>query len=351
MKKYLSNSIIPILTFVFFGIRGNAQITVSYYDMPAAGSVYVMAVDTSKAFTPQPASSSAQTWNFSALGNIQTNSYNFVNPDWTPYYFAFHSSNLADSLYYGSGFTYHSLTPGSYSETGFAEQLLGYTVGITAHPFFEQISLPATYLTMDGGVSRGDTTMAFNYLIYDSARATVTIDYADTMDAFGTMTTPYGTEGVIRQKHYDKTVDSAFVHIKSGSWMLYKASDSINYQYRWYAQGINYFFAVMQMDTKNQNVVNTQWLNKITVGIDNISHTTLTTIYPNPCSTQITFKCNSTDASRLSVFDITGRQLSTYEIRNGELNLNTSGYSAGMYFYRISNTSGNILDRGKFSVQ
>ncbi|HTA26518.1 MAG TPA: T9SS type A sorting domain-containing protein [Bacteroidia bacterium] len=329
-----------------------AQITVTQNNVPNIGTTATMAVDTSGSFLPQAASASSQVWNYGTLGNISTNSYIYIAPSATPYYSAFHSSNIADSLVYGSGYTYNSSTPASYSETGFAEQLYGYTVGLNVHPFYEQIPFPATYGTIDGGVSRGDTIMAFHYLLYDSARASVTINYADTIDAFGVMTTPYGTDSVIRQKHYDITHDSAFVHNSlTHSWSLYRATDSIDYQYRWYAKGINYYFAVMQMDINNQKVINTEWYSAGTVGIDEISHSVFTTVYPNPCKTQITFDCTSQQARQISIFDITGRQLSVQPIRNGILNLNTSAYSAGMYFYRVSDIAGNILDRGKFIVQ
>jgi hypothetical protein len=352
MRKYL----LSFLGFAFTVISPTnfltAQITVTQADMPVIGTKATMAVDTSGSFLPQPASASAQTWNFGALGNVQTNTYLYVAPSATPYYAAFHSSNVADSLAYGSGYTYNSSTSTSYSETGFAEKLYGYTIGINAHPFYEQIPLPATYGTIDGGISRGDTAMAFHYLTFDSARATVTIFYADTVDAFGMMTTPYGTDSVIRQKHYDLTVDSAFVHSTiTHTWNLYRATDSIDYQYRWYAKGINYYFAVMQMNTLNQNVINTQWYDGANLGIDEISHSIYTSVYPNPCKMQITFNCTSPQAKQISVFDITGRQLAVQAIKNGLLNLNTSAFSAGMYFYRVSDISGNILDRGKFIVQ
>ncbi len=352
MKKYLLFTLGIACTMVLPVHLLTAQITVTQADMPAVGTKAVMAVDTSASFTPQPASSSSQVWNYSALGNIYTNSYLYVAPSATPYYSAFHSSNVADSVAYGSGYTYNFSGPTSYSETGFAEKLYGYTVGINAHPFFEQIPLPATYGTIDGGVSKGDTTMAFTYLIYDSARATVTITYADTIDAFGMMTTPFGTDSVIRQKHYDKTIDSAFVHSTiTHTWALYRASDSIDYQYRWYAKGINYYFAVMQMDVTNKKVINTQWYDGANLGIEEISHSVYTNVYPNPCKTEITFNCTSQLAKQISIFDITGRQLSVTAIKNGILNLNTSAYSSGMYFYKVSDISGNILDRGKFIVQ
>lgn len=326
-----------------------AQITITQSDMPMIGSKAVMAVDNTGSLLPQGKGS--QTWDYSTLSNSETNQFLFVNPASTLYSRYFPSSNLADSIIYASGYTYFSSTSSAFSAAGYGEVMLGLSLAITIHPWFEQISFPATLGTMDGGISRGDTTIAYNYLFYDSGRVIVNIHYADTVDAYGTMTTPYGTESVIRQKHYDITIDSVFGHIIGVGWSLYEATTTKDYIYRWYANGLPYYFATMQMnqaDTKDSIV---QWFDGVNAGINSISHSILTSVYPNPCKTEITFNCSSPDARQISVFDITGRQISTQEITNGILIMNTSAYSAGMYFYMVSDISGNVLDRGKFIVQ
>ena len=93
---------------------------------------------------------------------------------------------------------------------------MGLTVGLTLHPAYVQIPLPATINTKDGGMSRGDTEIAYSYLGSDSGGARINIHYADTVDAYGSMTTPFGTMNVIRQKHWDITVDSLGLHYITG---------------------------------------------------------------------------------------------------------------------------------------
>ena len=354
MIKQILLHFAPVLILVFNVTSVKAQITITQAEMPMAGSKAIMGVDTSRTFLPQNGSSSAQTWNYSSLTKPETYSYLFAAPSATPYYSAFHSSNVADSLVYGNGYSYYSSTPSSFAETGFAERIFDSVLAITYRPFFVQIPLPATYGTIDGGVAKGDTTRSFHYLLYDSARGKVNITYADTVDAYGVMTTPYGTDTVIRQKHYDVTVDSAFVRSStSGLWTNYAGgtSTTITHEYRWYAKGINYYFAVMLMNQINTKDSMLFWFNGTDVGINEISHSAFTKVYPNPCTTQITFSCSSSHARQISVFDVAGRELSSREIKNGLINLNTSSYSNGMYFYRVSNDSGTILDRGKFIVQ
>jgi hypothetical protein len=121
--------------------------------------------------------------------------------------------------------------------------------------------------------------------------------------------------------------------------------------YRWYANGVPYYFATMQMNHNNTQDSIIQWFDGVNAGVYNISKSTYTSVYPNPCHTEITFNCSAPQAKQVSVFDIAGRQLSNQEINNGMLIMNTSVYSHGMYFYRVSDISGNIIDRGKFIVQ
>lgn len=329
-----------------------AQITITQADVPDIWSRATMAVDATGNFSPQAGSPTAQTWNYKALGNSQTNTYLFTSPSSTIYAPAFAaSSNLADSLQYGSGYTFFSSTPTSFSGTGYGEFLNGFALSITLHPYFVQIPLPATYGTIDGGISKGDSAIAINYTPYDSGRAKVVIHYADTVDAFGTMMTPFGTQTVIRQKHYDLTIDTLWGHIAHSSWMVFRTTYNVNYIYRWYANNFTYYFATMQMDHTNTKDSLVQWFNDGNLGIDNISGSQHTTVYPNPCQTQITFNCAAPQAKQVSVFDMTGRELAAQEMNNGMVMMNTSAYPAGMYFYRISDMSGNVLDRGKFIVQ
>lgn len=346
MKKLLLFSGVLL----FSAASVSAQITITQSDVPQPGSQASMAVDLTGNFTPQAASATAQIWNYAALTNTQTNGYFFVSPSSTPYSNAFPSSTLADSVAYASGDTYFVTTPSGFFGTGYGESKDGYPVALTLHPYYEQIPLPATYGATDGGISRGDSEMAINYMGFDSGKANIVIQYADTVDAWGTMTTPYGTYNVIRQKHYDVTIDSILVHSHLG-WIVYEANRNVTYMYRWYANNFSYYFATMQMDHTNTHDSIVQWFNGFTAGINNISSSHYTTVYPNPCQTQLTFNCSSPVARQITVFDMTGRQLSEQEIRNGMLIMNTSSFPAGMYFYRVSDNSGNVLDRGKFIVQ
>jgi hypothetical protein len=72
--------------------------------------------------------------------------------------------------------------------------------------------------------------------------------------------------------------------------------------------------------------------------------------YPNPSSTMVTFKMSAGENQYITITDITGRTLSTLPVYNNQIQLNVSAYSSGIYLYNILDKSGNVLNRGKFSV-
>ena len=87
-----------------------------------------------------------------------------------------------------------------------------------------------------------------------------------------------------------------------------------------------------------------------TTGIELISNSANTLVYPNPSSTEVTFKISSGDNRYIKVSDITGREIETLPILNNEIHLNVSAFSTGIYFYEIINKSSSIVDIGKFTV-
>lgn len=95
------------------------------------------------------------------------------------------------------------------------------------------------------------------------------------------------------------------------------------------------------------NVTTTQYL-----GIDNLNgyHDNVS-IYPNPAQSFINLSVvGSYQASRIEVYDITGRAMGTYSISHNFLTINTQLYPNGLYFYKLLDDSGNGLNIGKFSI-
>jgi hypothetical protein len=342
------------ITFLFITLLSaygaTAQITVTQSDMPAAGNAYVNANDTIPTVTPGN-TGSGQTWNFAALKANTTSVDSFVAASATPYAAAFATANMADTTLGNAGYIFINSSASAFEGVGTVQYVMGYQAKIALNPPFVQISLPATLNSTDGGTSSGSAKLPITYLTFDSARVVARIIYADTIDASGSMTTPFGVHNVLRQKHSETDIDSLYVHSASFGWVFYQAQKRKNYQYRWYTNGLGDLVANMQMDTTNTKVKSVKWYDGIPNAVTEISQRGSIMAYPNPCSSQINFFYSGHTAQVITVFDVTGRQVGTTSMVNGKASVNTSTFAKGIYMYRMLDKSGDVVDNGKFSVQ
>jgi hypothetical protein len=99
----------------------------------------------------------------------------------------------------------------------------------------------------------------------------------------------------------------------------------------------------------------TLWLDHVTTslpaGINEVSAAdTKVSVYPNPASTEVNFSISGEQAYKAEMYDITGQKMNTYNIVNNSLRVNTSGYATGLYFYKIYDQTGNLLNIGKLCI-
>ncbi len=358
MKKIYSLFSLALIGSMASSITADAQITLSSADMPMIGTKAVNCHDTVHSSTSKltPGNSGASAvWNYASLPVTYRDTDAFVNPTSTPYSSSFPTANLADSTYGTAGYIFLDGTSSSFAGVGTVQNVQGVNAIVVLKQPFVQITFPAAYGDVNSGVSTANTApVAVTNPIADSVKGSVYIGYKDTIDAWGTLTTPLfgGTSySVLRQKHYELDIDTLFIQTKgSTNWQPFNVQVTKVYQYRWYAQGVGDVVAVMAMDSTNKKVASMQWYSGYPDGINELSQQHNTLAYPNPCTNQITFHYNLQNASNIFVYDIAGRQIGNATMKNGAVVLNTTGYSAGMYFYHITDITGNVLDNGKFTV-
>jgi hypothetical protein len=73
-------------------------------------------------------------------------------------------------------------------------------------------------------------------------------------------------------------------------------------------------------------------------------------LYPNPALDEINFKNIPVEASNIDIRDFTGKKIQSLEVTSDLMNFKTSSLSSGMYFYSITDGSGEVLYADKFSI-
>ncbi len=367
MNKFTLLSGIAVVTgLLAFLPKASAQITIDQADLPSAGLKVV--VDSDGTALPSAGIASittAQNWDFSGLLRQKSKTDTFMLASASPYASVFTTANLCDSTYGGNGYNFFNTSPTNLSVVG-AEEIeafdgYNFQIEINLNPPFVQSALPVTTTTnnITGGDASGSQTFAVTFSVIVTGEEFVTnIIYNDTVDAYGTMEMPNGNSyPVLRQRHSELDVDSIFLDI-AGTWTYYEKLLENKNQYDWYAKGVGFILAEMDMSTTWDTAVDVWWDTTapapvVSNSINEISNRSKINVYPNPANSQVTFMAvNKIEMEQyITIFDITGRNMSQVEIKNGMAMLNTDTYSNGIYLYKLTDSSGTLLNQGKFVIQ
>lgn len=364
MKKNTLLSGLALLSGLsIFATRASAQITIDQSDMPTISTTVVTDSDGVTKPSPGIASSTAQFWDFSGLQKQQAKTIQFMAPSATAYSSTFTTANLADSTYGGNGYNFFNISSSLFTATGAEEIVIAnaypFQIEINLSPDFEQSALPATYgsvvpPTISSGMEQFSVTFS---VIVTGEKFYDSIAYNDTVDAWGTLKMPNGqTYSVLRQKHNEVDYQDVYLaYFNTFQTTPYERIVTKKYEYNWYAKGIGYILVEMDMDSTSSTIKDLIWDTTapppVTTAINEMSslggniH-----VYPNPCSSQVNFSSADKTEQYLTVYDVTGRKVDMTEMKNGLAMLNTNPYSNGVYIYLITDTSGNVTDRGKFTV-
>ena len=92
--------------------------------------------------------------------------------------------------------------------------------------------------------------------------------------------------------------------------------------------------------------------NGIRMGMEETQIKTPVEIYPNPCSETTTLKITNGKIQNyeLTIYDLFGREVRKYEIKNPKSEIDLSAQLSGMYFYRVMNEQ-LVIGNGKIIIQ
>ncbi len=296
---------------------------------PVAGDVYYgYSVDT--AGVNKGAAGASITWDFSSVVRNDSDTTSYFTCTATPYCDSFAGSNIV--MYDGSDYAY-----GITSSTGL--ELIGaYSSGTYVHLSNHNtvLKFPLTY-----GTTYTDTFAAqldiFGATMYLSGTSTFTCD------AWGTITTPFGTfNNALRVRHVEITKDSLdFMGMPD-------VNVSQTESYSWYVAGFHSPLMTINYDTSGTGTLYVSdakyYRGMMTTAVKDIaSKATTLNVYPNPATDNVTFGFDiigTPAAINLVVCDATGRVVNTIngtnlKAGNNEVSINVNNLPAGMYIVRL----------------
>jgi len=323
--------------------HASAQITLDQADLPSVGLTVV--VDSDGTTKPSPGIAnivSPQVWNFSGLLRQKSKTDLFVAPTSTAYSGVFTTSNLADSTIGGNGYNFFNTSATNFSVVG-AEEIetmdgYNFQIEINVNPPFEQSALPASITTNNtaSGSAWGSQTFSTVILFISGERFSTTISYSDTVDAYGTLQMPNGySYPVLRQRHFETDVDSVFLYYGS-AWHFDETIVANKNQYDWYAKGVGFILAEMDMSVTWDTINDIMW--DTTAPPPAVTSTPLVVAIN---STNITCNGGSTGTATANVSG--GVTPYTYLWEPGGLTASAiSGLSAGTYTLSVTGNNDSI---------
>ena len=253
-----------------------AQITVTNADMPQPGTADIVAYDTLTNVNIGTASATAQTWDFSNLlinykklaiysptAPYQQNAADFPGSNiytWGPsvLFSGFYGGAPLDANSWGYMYWKNDIT--GFHIVGFRGYCginYGY-MNVLEAPQELLMGTPANYGSLFPDSARWTLKYNKNPVDYDTSYISVRKKTL-TCDAFGSMTTPFGTFDVLRVHEYVIELDTISFSLGSNTYYSFLLkSDTLN-NYMFWANGLNYPLAIVHAD-KNNNVKDVEFL-------------------------------------------------------------------------------------------
>ena len=148
------------------------------------------------------------------------------------------------------------------------------------------------------------------------------------------------------QTNYDSIEDSFLVEYSSDGQKTWtqlteiKSKGTFSYQnavaYK-LSLGQETYFRIRQY---GRNIITSNIVNVIIMGLDNKSTNDIITIYPNPFSDQLTIKTMSPQP--VIIYDLSGRQMEKKWMPQTQHLINTSSWMPGMYFIQLGENTSNV---------
>lgn len=312
MKRNILSLFLGLTTF-----SGFAQITIVSTDVGQVGDQVIVVTDELvSGKMVAPASSNAQTFDYSGLSFSTTDSYDFLAPMGNPGASDFPNADIL--LVSGGGVNLNYMTK---STSAFElDGVYGDPYGIGSvnsldfNPNVMIMPFPLNYADNFNSTQQVDTTLLDTVTgLFDSLRVVSRTTISSTIDAFGTLNLPNTTADVLRKYDVEVREDTIFGLI-FGTWQNVQQAVSTRYFYRFVAKNKDYYMLQAEADSLG-NVVQAEFQlgASLIAGVSN----------------QSGVSCNGLSDGMIELLSLGGTSPYTFAWSDGQTGNIASGLAAG----------------------
>lgn len=349
MKKLI---LLIISISIFLSIQ--AQITIDENDMPNPGDTFRVSVTGNLGtLDPEPTGQN-YTWNFSTLIPMSQRIDTFVSVLNTDAVYIVVFNNPLDQEHKATIVKYNFQPPAfnpqvqvsdyydflketssEYTKVGFGAKINSYPVPIKYDPPELLYTFPLQYghtasSTSSFGIQ--GTNLGFDGYYGQ------TINRVNTVDGWGTLTTPFGTFDVMRVKSIINITDTIYSDSLGFGTTFQRPTE---YEYKWL--GDNQGIPLLQINEQSYSttvIYRDSVRNLTSLNEHNLSQYSVN-IYPNPAKDYIIIQVQGSEfkgqSLELRIYDLLGNEVIRSVIPSGAKNLliRSNNLSAGIYFVKI----------------
>ena len=327
---------------------GFTQITIDQSDMPSVGDYIPRRSDTMTVLPGPGGSGPNQVWNFTALSNnVISENTNVISVASTPNGNQFGGSNMAMTND-NANYLYFNKSAQAFTTQGYSGDLLGTgTINAQFSPDLTLHQFPRTFgssFTDTYGIDVIVPGAAINPLISQIhfKRSSVV---KDTTDAWGQITTPFGTYDVLRIHTMETYVDSVWAQpLFPPTWSLVSTSADTTHSYSWVGKGGKLAIAEMSFDTLGVPKI-FKWteMQGIAVGLTE-NQTSEIKITPNPTSSSGIISIQSCEiGEKFTLINTLGKVVMEGCILTKPLELNLTNLDQGLYILTLGDKQARVI--------
>lgn len=336
----MKNILLTVLTLFYACLVAMSQaptITSTHFLDP--GTSFVVHYDTSA--VPFASAGPNQTWNYSSMKGLFSDTTNVLSPVGTPGFAQYSGSTAAVYTKYDNTFSYFTATPQAISSNNYTTSLtfskqkngmdVEYNFEIAYSPLLVQIYVPFTYQSTYNGAATGKQTLV-GQAVYDSIRYSQQISYAMLGDAWGSLQTPAGYfQNTLRIRNI-QTTRELFETLSNNKWSTLQDRTVVDTSYAWFSPNVNYILFEMHKGQGGYFAAYYDVPTSTGLASEDLQLDRLKT-YPNPAKDEF-FVEGADEILQLSSASGQESNFRSAKVENGIM-VNVQEAKAGIYFLKI----------------
>lgn len=320
-------------------IATTAQTLTYMNHAPAWGNIPYQTMQCDSVGIAPGASGASAAWSFSPTNIHSLKTYSTSNTSPTNTVYPLSNVSVASSA---ADIAYYNTNTNSFKYYGGNITINTYILNVV----YASPALYALYPMSLNSATTSVTSGTVNVLAPVTFSQTFTGNCSVLADGTGTLVLPAKTFTDVIKVITTQTITSSAATVYMANFDYYSIGTSKAPVFSIQTSTIN---AIMQ-PSSTQTIVTVQKDYEF-VGIkENSKNSIELSVFPNPATNFVNFSTISTEAVKITAFDVTGKIVATEIMETGKAKMNTSHLTSGVYMYHVIGKNNMILTTGKFNV-